>query len=62
MPQPVDPNALSERVMELQRRLADRLPDIDPGDLALILHALLVPLGSGSPFLLKARSDGGHEF
>jgi hypothetical protein len=39
-------------------RLRERLPDVDPGDLALILQSLLRPVGSGKRFFLRQLRPG----
>ncbi len=59
---PLDAEALARRVAELRDRLAPRLPDVDPGDLVLILQSMLRPFGTGKRFLLRKRRDGGHVF
>lgn len=61
-----DPAVLVRRVIELRDRLAPLLPDVDPGDLVLIIQSLLRPFGSGKRFLLRQFGDGsgskGHVF
>lgn len=54
-----DAERLAKRVREAQARLQPRLPDMDPGDLALILERMLRPPGSGRRFFLHRRDDGG---
>jgi len=51
------------RVLAERDRLAPELPDIDPGDLLLIIESLERPPGSGRILFLK-RDDrlGGYVF
>jgi hypothetical protein len=44
------------------RRLQPLLPDIDPGDLDLILTSLLRPFGSGRRFFLREVRPGVSVF
>lgn len=53
-----DAEALAARVVALRDRLAPLVPDIDPGDLMLILESLLKPIGSGRRFLLREIRPG----
>ncbi len=53
-----DAEALAARVIALRDRLAPLVPDIDPGDLMLILESLLRPIGSGRRFLLREIRPG----
>jgi hypothetical protein len=55
-----DPAAFSARVLAVRDELAPLLPDIDPGDLLVILHSMLRPLGTGCRFLLREISPGVH--
>lgn len=50
--------ALAERVVALRDRLAPLLPDLDPGDLMLIIESILRPFGSGRRFLLREIQPG----
>ena len=50
---------LVDRVEEALRQLAPLFPDVDPGDLLLILQSLLRPPGWGRYFLLKRLDSGG---
>ncbi|HEY5920145.1 MAG TPA: hypothetical protein VIV11_00685 [Kofleriaceae bacterium] len=50
--------ALAARVLALRDRIAPLVPDMDPGDLMLILESLLRPFGSGRRFLLKELRPG----
>jgi hypothetical protein len=45
-----------------KKRLARLLPDIDPGDLDLILHSLARPFGSGRRFFLREIRPGVRVF
>jgi hypothetical protein len=45
-----------------KRRLTRLLPDIDPGDLDLILHSLARPFGSGRRFFLHEIAPGVRVF
>jgi hypothetical protein len=51
------------RVLAERDRLARKLPDMDPGDLLMIVESLHRPPGSGRIFFLK-RDDklGGYVF
>lgn len=46
------------KVTALRDRLAPRFPDMDPGDLMLIIESLLRPFGSGRRFLLSEVRPG----
>jgi hypothetical protein len=59
---PLDPDDLVRRVQEAYDRLAPRLPQVDPGDLILILDSLFRPFGTGRRFLLKPLPGGGYVF
>lgn len=56
-----DVEAFSRRVLEAERRVSERLPDLHPFDLHTIVHSLLMPLERRVMFL-KRRSDGGYGF
>jgi hypothetical protein len=56
----LSPEELREQTMALRDKLAPLLPDVDPGDLVLILQSLLRPVGSGRRFLLRKLPSGGH--
>jgi len=49
---------LADRVEALRARLAPRLPDIDPGDLLLILHCLTTPWGRDRRIFLREVRPG----
>ena len=53
-----DAEALAARVIVLRDRIAPLVPDMDPGDLMLILESLLRPFGSGRHFLLREIRPG----
>lgn len=53
-------DAYVKRVLEARDRLAPRFPDIDPGDLLLILQSLLRPPGWDRRFLLRSVRPGVH--
>ena len=50
--------ALAARVRAVRERVAPLVPDIDPGDLLLILESLVRPFGSGRRFLLREIEPG----
>lgn len=54
----LSPEELREQTMALRDRLAPLLPEIDPGDLVLILQSLLRPIGSGRRFFLRTLRPG----
>ncbi|HEY4188360.1 MAG TPA: hypothetical protein VGP07_25020 [Polyangia bacterium] len=53
-----DPELFAQRVEREVARLSPRLPDVDPGDLVLIVQSLLRPLGSGRRFILRRVGSG----
>jgi len=53
--------ALAREIERMRAELAPRLPEIDPGDLVMILHCLLKPPGQRVVFARQARS-GVHVF
>jgi hypothetical protein len=55
---PDEAEALAARVIALRDRIAPLVPDIDPGDLMLIVESLLRPFGSGRRFLLREIRPG----
>ncbi len=57
-----DSEAIIARVEEAKKRIAPLLPDIDPGDLDLILASLFRPFGSGRRFLLRQIRPGVYVF
>jgi hypothetical protein len=57
---PRDARALAQRVEELCARLAPGLPEIERGDLVLIVQSLLRPIGTGRRFFLRPLSPGSR--
>ena len=49
---------LAARVFRARDRVAPGLPDMDPGDLLLIVESLLRPFGSGRRFFLREIRPG----
>ncbi len=58
----MDAKELVEKLEEARRKVAPKLPDMDPGDLVMILVSLLKPLGSGRRYFLHRTEDGRHVF
>jgi hypothetical protein len=56
------PRATVEELATAMRRLQPLLPDMDPGDLDLILTSLLRPFGSGRRFFLREVRPGVRVF
>lgn len=50
------------KVQATKQRLLPLLPDIDPGDLDLILRSLLRPFGQGRRFFLRQLRPGVYVF
>ncbi|HET6202660.1 MAG TPA: hypothetical protein VFI25_07645 [Planctomycetota bacterium] len=58
-PLPRDPiEAFADRVREARDRLSPRLPEVDPGDLLLILQSLLRPPGWERRYFLRSVRPG----
>lgn len=57
---PDDPEKLVEQVLAARARVAAKLPDIDPGDLLLILQSILRPIGSGKRFFVRQIAPGRY--
>jgi hypothetical protein len=57
-PQTADPDQLVKDVEETRLRIGASLPDIDPGDLVLILQSLLRPPGTGRRFFVRQVHPG----
>jgi hypothetical protein len=57
-PQPLSPDELVERLHELRKRVAPRLPDMDPGDLLLILEALIQSPAANRRFFVREIRPG----
>ena len=53
---------MMEELAATKRRLQPLLPDMDPGDLDLILTSLLRPFGSGRRFFLREVRPGVRVF
>jgi hypothetical protein len=53
---------MMEDLAATKRRLQRLLPDMDPGDLDLILTSLLRPFGSGRRFFLREVRPGVRVF
>jgi hypothetical protein len=47
---------------EMRARLRGRLPDVDPGDLDLIIERLCRLPGDRGRFFVRRRKDGGFGF
>jgi hypothetical protein len=58
---PRDVDLLARKVREVCARLAPQLPELDPGDLGLIVRSLLLPPGRRAVFLAR-RQDGRYVF
>lgn len=56
------PTELAREIERLRAELAPALPDVDPGDLILILQAVLRPFGTGRRYFLRKRPTGGYVF
>jgi hypothetical protein len=51
---------LIARIEAMRDRLAPQFPDIDPGDLLLIIKALLRPPGSRRRFFIRKLGPGRY--
>ena len=56
------PEQLVARIEALRARVAPQFPDMDPGDLLLILESLCRPFGSGRRIFLREREPGVYVF
>jgi len=56
------PSGMMEDLAATKCRLQPLLPDMDPGDLDLILTSLLRPFGSGRRFFLREVRPGVRVF
>jgi len=54
--------ALAKQIEEAKSRVAPLLPDMDPGDLDLIISSLLRPFGNGRRFFLRQVKPGVYVF
>jgi hypothetical protein len=58
---PRDVDLFARKVREVCARLAPQLPELDPGDLRLIVRSLLLPPGRRAVFIAR-RPDGRYVF
>ena len=58
---PRDANLLARKVADSCARLGPQLPEVDPGDLRLIVRCLLLPPARRAVFLAR-RKDGRYVF
>lgn len=58
LPPAHDPEQLALQVEHARQCLGDQVADMDPGDVILILQALLRPPGSGRRFFLREMRPG----
>jgi hypothetical protein len=58
---PRDVDRLARKIREVCAQLAPQLPEIDPGDLRLIVRCLLLPPARRAVFLMR-RKDGRYVF
>ena len=58
---PRDANLLAREVAEVCARLGPQLPELDPGDLRLIVRCLLLPPARRAVFIVW-RKDGRYVF
>jgi hypothetical protein len=58
---PRDVDLFARKVQDACVRLAPQLPELDPGDLRLIVRCLLLPPGRRAVFLAR-RHDGRYVF
>jgi hypothetical protein len=49
-----------KQIDDWQRRLAPRLPDVDPHDLRMILRSILQPASIPRRWLLRRTGDGRY--
>lgn len=61
-PEPESEAARELRIQTAKHRLAPLLPEIDPGDLDLILRSLSRPFGQGRRFFLRQLRPGVYVF
>jgi hypothetical protein len=54
----IDPAELVRQIEEARAWLAPLLPDVDPGDLVIILDSLFRPIGTGRRFFLRQVRPG----
>jgi hypothetical protein len=58
--EPIDPEELVRRVLEAREQIADRVADMEPGDVFSILQSLMRPPGTGRRFFLRTIAPGIH--
>ena len=58
---PRDVDLLARKVRDVCARLGPQLPEVDPGDLHLIVRSLLLPPARRAVFLAR-RQDGRYVF
>ena len=58
---PREADLLARKVAKVCARLGPQLPDLDPGDLRLIVRCLLLPPARRAVFLVR-RKDGRYVF
>ena len=58
---PRDVDLFARKVREVCARLAPQLPELDPGDLRLIVRSLLLPPARRAVFIAR-RPDGRYVF
>jgi len=58
---PRDVDLLARKVRDVCARLGPQLPEVDPGDLRLIVRSLLLPPARRAVFLTR-RQDGRYVF
>lgn len=56
---PEERDQFVKKVLAERDRLAPQFPDIDPGDMLLILESLLLPPEEDRRFFLRPLKDGG---
>jgi hypothetical protein len=57
-----DPEHLRAEIFRLRDKVAPRLPDIDPGDLLLILECIVRKPGSGRRFFIRELRPGVYVY
>jgi hypothetical protein len=55
-----DSDELVKRVLAARDRVAARFPDIDPGDLLLIVESVLRPPSKNRRFFVRPLPGGGY--
>ena len=53
-----DVEAFTSNIMKERDRLAPLLPEIDPGELVLILQSVLRPFGTGRSYFIRKTKEG----